>query len=104
MPTEYLAIPDHITPKLNILKQWYRLPSDKPTAGRLQLLCSHSFNFDLRCLRAIIRVGRLLEPWVLQGLLSGNPVGGIVDKDLLQEILEAFQERCVAGDDVLEIG
>lgn len=49
-------------------------------------------------------MGRLVEPWMLQGLLGRDTVGGIVDEDLFQKIPEVLQERCVVGDDFLEDG
>lgn len=42
---------------------------------------------DTVSLRAVINEC-LLEPWVLQCLLGGDPVLRIVDKDLLQQVQE----------------
>jgi hypothetical protein len=61
-----------------------------------------ALNADLGRLSAIIRRGNLLEPWVLQCLVSGDAVLRIVDKYLLQEVEEVLREAVVLGNDFLD--
>jgi hypothetical protein len=58
-------------------------------------------NPKLSGLCAVVRVRRLLEPWVREGLFGCDASGRIIDEDLLEQIQEELQELVVVGDDVL---
>ena len=47
---------------------------------------------DSRRFGPVVRMRDFAEPGMLQSLLRGNAVGGVVDEDLLEEIQELLQE------------
>lgn len=67
----------------------------------MALHCPHLLDSNLGCLAAVVGVGLLPEPRVLQCLLRGDPAGWIVDKDLGKEVQEKLQELVVRGDYIL---
>lgn len=60
-----------------------------------------ALEFDLDGFRAVVRGGDFFEPRVLEGLLGGDAVAGVVDEDAVEEVEEVSAEVVVAGDDVL---
>ena len=55
---------------------------------------------DPRGLSAIVR-NRLLEPLMLEGLLGGKTLLGIIDKDAAEKVEELLIECCSRGNDLL---
>lgn len=68
---------------------------------RRYLLQSYPFQSNLRCLGSIIRLGHLLEPWMVQGLLRCNSLTRVIYEDFLQKIQEVLQENIARRNDVL---
>lgn len=67
----------------------------------VRIVRSHPLQSNLGSLGAIVRRCWLLEPGMLQRLLRGNAVLGIVDEDLPQKIQEVLKVSSVRWDDVL---
>lgn len=65
------------------------------------LFLTHPLHLDLGGLRTVIGVGRLLEPRMLKSFLGCDAVSRIVNKNLLEQILEVLQERRVTRHDFL---
>lgn len=63
----------------------------------------HALNANLGGLGAVIGYRHLAEPRVLESLSSRDPLGRVVDEDLLQKIQEQLQEGTGARDNVLRV-
>lgn len=55
----------------------------------------------LCCLGTVVLNGDLAEPRVIQGFFRGDALGGVVDKDALQQVEELPQEGARCRDNVL---
>lgn len=60
-----------------------------------------ALKLDLDGFRAVVGGGNFFEPGVLEGLLGGDAVVGVVDEDAVEEVEEVGAELVVAGDNVL---
>ena len=89
------------TPWLSSLKV---LDRDVETSANI--LCLPRLLFiletDLGCLSAIIWMGNLPEPGVVEGLLRRDALRGIIHEDLGKKIQEVLEESIVGGDYVLQ--
>jgi hypothetical protein len=62
----------------------------------------HPLHTDLGCFRAVVVVGHLFKPFMIQGFLGSDPLVRIVHEYLLEKISKVLHEVVRLRDDVLE--
>ena len=61
----------------------------------------HTFHPEFGGLGTVVGYRRLAEPRMLECLSSGDTLGGVVHKYLLEKIEKQLQERCRSRNDIL---